>query len=157
MSDWQSIRGDAAKLHTDPRNVIFRPASVGASVLLLKIGAAVNVVWGLTVIISVISSDQPFTRHVTGPFLVGSDKFWFWEAVLTIFIGYYGYKRTSGIGTGERAAHLPAVCVSIFNVLLGLLAFPWGLFQAVVGLAQFLALNSEGMEQWITKDVTQHG
>jgi hypothetical protein len=157
MSDWASIRGDAAKLHTDPRNVIFRPMSVGAAVLLLKVGAVVNLVWGAVIVYLSIAEDAPFVGNVGGPLGVGSDKFWFWTGLFIIFLGYYGWKRAPGVSTGERAAQIPSISVSILNVLLGLLAFPWGLFQGVIGLLQFLALNSEGNEQWITKDVTQHG
>ena len=157
MSDWASIRGDAAKLHTDPRNVIFKPTSVSAAVLLLKIGAAVNLVWGAVVIVLSIAKDQPFVGDITGPLGVSSDKFWFWYGVFVIVVGWLGWRRTHGVDTGEQASRLPTVCVSVFNIILGLLAFPWGMFQAVIGLLQFMALTSEGNQQWITKDVTQHG
>ena len=157
MSDWASIRGDAAKLHTDPRNVIFKPTSVTAAVVFLKIGAAVNLIWGAVVIVLSITKDQPFLGNITGPLGVSSDKFWFWYGVLVILVGWLGYRRVSGVNTGEAASRLPTVSVSVMNILLGLLAFPWGLFQAVVGFGQFMALTSEGNQQWITKDVTQHG
>ena len=157
MSDWQSIRGDAAKLHTDPRNVIFRPASVAAAVLLLRIGAAVNLVWGAVVIWLSIAEDQPFIGNITGPLGISSDKFWFWYGALVILVGWLGYRRATGVGTGESAARYPTLVVSVLNIVLGLLAFPWGMFQGVVGLLQLITLTSEGNEQWITKDVTQHG
>jgi len=157
MSDWASIRGDAAKLHTDPRNVVFRPISVGAAVVLLKFGAAVNLIWGAVVIVLSISKDLPFVGNITGPLGFSSDKFWFWYGVFVIVVGWLGWRRVEGVGTGEAASRLPTVAVSMFNILLGLLAFPWGMFMAVVGLLQFIALTSEGNQQWITKDVTQHG
>lgn len=157
MSDWQSIRGNAAKLHTDPRNVIFRPASVTASYHLLRVGAVVNLVWGLVVIISVSTHDSPMTRHITGPFIIGSDAFWVFVGLLTIFLGYVGWTAAEGVRDGAAAARYPARTVAHLNIVLGLFAFPWGLFQGLVGLAQVVALNSEGNEQWIKKDVTQHG
>lgn len=157
MSDWASIRGDAAKLHTDPRNVIFRPTSVGAAVVLLKVGALVNLVWGAVVIVLAITKNHPFVGHVTGPLGLSSDKFWFWYGALVILVGWLGWRRAAGVGTGEAASRYPTIAVSIFNVILGLFAFPWGMFEAVVGVAQLVALTSEGNEQWITKDVTQHG
>jgi hypothetical protein len=157
MSDWQSIRGNAAKLHTDPRNVIFKPASVSAAVLLLKIGTLVNTVWGLYIIGSVAFEEEPFRRHFTGPFFVGSDAFWTFVGLLTLYLGYAGWKTAKGVGEGAAAARYPARTVAHLNVVLGLLAFPWGLFQGIVGLLQAATLNSEGNEQWIKKDVTQHG
>ena len=157
MSDWQSIRGDAAKLHTDPRNVIFRPAPVSALVLLLKIGALVNLVWGLVIVGSVLFEEEPFGRHITGPAWVASDAFWFWTGLLIILIGYWGWKCAPGVHSGEHAARWPARTVAHLNLILGLLAFPWGMFQAVIGLAQLITVNSVGNEQWIQKDVTQHG
>jgi hypothetical protein len=157
MSDWASIRGDAAKLHTDPRNVVFRPLSVGAAVVLLRFGAAVNLIWGAVVIVLSISKDLPFVGNITGPLGFSSDKFWFWYGVLVLIVGFIGFRRSAGVGTGESAARYPTLSVSIFNTILGLLAFPWGLFLGVLGLLQFVALTSEGNEQWITKDVTQHG
>ena len=157
MSDWQSIRGDAAKLHTDPRNVIFRPASVSAAYHLLRVGAVVNLVWGLVVIISVSTHDNPMTRHITGPFWVASDAFWVFVGLLTILAGWWGWKTAPGVYSGEKAARYPSTSVATLNVVLGLLAFPWGLFQGVVGLLQLMTINSVGNEQWIQKDVTQHG
>jgi len=156
MSDWASIRGDAAKLHTDPRNVIFRPTSVGAAVLLLKVGAVVNLLWGATVVVLSIAKHHAFDG-TTGPFNGSSNSFWFWYGVLVIVVGWLGWRRAAGVGTGEAASRFPTIAVSVFNVVLGLLAFPWGMFEAVIGLLQFITLTSEGNEQWITKDVTQHG
>ena len=157
MSDWESIRGNAAKLHTDPRNVIFRPASVGAAVGLLYVGALVNLVWGAVCVVLATTKDQPFVGHVTGPLGVSSDAFWFWYGLVVILLGWLGFRRIKGVGTGEQASRLPTVSVAVLNVVLGLLAFPWGMFMAVVGIAQFMALTSEGNQQWISKDVTQHG
>jgi len=157
MSDWASIRGDAAKLHTDPRNVIFRPSSVGVAVLLLKIGALVNLVWGAAAIYLSIAKNHPFVGNVTGPAGLSSDKFWFWYGVSVILVGWLGYRRIDGVGTGEAASRYPTIAVSILNIVLGLIAFPWGMLTGIIGVLQLVALTSEGNEQWITKDVTQHG
>jgi hypothetical protein len=155
MSDWASVRGDAAHLHTDPRNIVFRPVSVTAAVYLLKFGAAVNLVWGAVVIYLSIAKDNFI--GATGPFAGSSDKFWFWYGVAVLLIGWLGYRRVDGVGTGESASRYPTIAVSGFNIVFGLLAFPWGMFLAVLGFLQFAALTSTGNEQWITKDVTQHG
>jgi hypothetical protein len=157
MSDWQSIRGDAAKLHTDPRNVIFRPASVAAAYQLFRVGAVVNAVWGLVIILTVLISEERFGNHITGPFWVSSDAFWFFLGLLTILVGWWGWKTAPGVYTGEKAARYPSTTVATLNLLLGFFAFPWGLFQGVIGLLQLITVNSVGNEQWIQKDVTQHG
>jgi hypothetical protein len=55
MSDWQSIRGDAASLPTDPMNMTFRPTGVTIVGALIWVAAIWQAIVGVFAIIVAIS------------------------------------------------------------------------------------------------------
>ena len=58
MSDWQSIRGDAASLPTDPMNMTFRPTGVTIVGALICLAAIWQAIVGVFAIIVAISSND---------------------------------------------------------------------------------------------------
>ena len=106
MSDWYSIRGDAAALPTDPLNMKFRPASVSLASLLVKVAAIWQFILGILVIWSAISTSQ-LERLFKGQELAkySDGRLWF-TGLIAIFFGLILWNVAKSLKEGDNTARI---------------------------------------------------
>ena len=146
MSDWQSIRGDASRLPTDPRNEIFQPVGLTAVIVFMWIGAVVNFLWGLDLILHAARMSS-LTFRVTGPAGSGQGYWWFMGA-LTIAVGFIYVAIARGLRRGDPNFRTLAQIFAVIDIVFGVLAFPGGIFQIVIGGLVLWILSREDMRKW---------
>jgi hypothetical protein len=146
MSDWQSIRGDASSLPTDPRNEIFEPMGLTVVVALMYLGAAINFLWGLDLIVHA-GRMSSLTFRVTGP--AGSGQgYWLFMGALTIVVGFIYVAIARGLKRGDPNYRQLAQIFAIIDIVFGVLAFPGGIFQIVVGAWVLWLLSRPSLRKW---------
>ena len=151
MSDWQSIRGDAASLPTDPMNMTFRPGGVTFVGALIWVAAVWQAVVGVFAIIVAISSDQR-ERFFDGQFLgtVSDGYLWFFGlASLALAYLYIVLSRT--LLAGDDFARIITIALAVINIVFALFSFPWGILSMVLSILVIALLCSPKATRWFNQ------
>jgi hypothetical protein len=141
MSDWQSIRGDAASLPTDPMNMTFRPGGVTFVGALIWVAAIWQALVGVFAIIVAISSSQK-ERFFEGQYLgtVSDGYLWFFGlASLALAYLYIVLSRT--LLAGDDFARVVVLALAVLNIVFALFSFPWGILAIIVNVAIIALLS----------------
>lgn len=148
MSDWYSIRGDAAALPTDPLNMKFRPASVSLASLLVKVAAIWQFILGILVIWSAISTSQ-LERLFKGQELAkySDGRLWF-TGLIAIFFGLILWNVAKSLKEGDNTARIFVIALAVLNIVFGLLSHPWGIVAIVLNALVLYLLANSGSARW---------
>jgi hypothetical protein len=151
MSDWQSIRGDAASLPTDPMNMTFRPGGVTFVGVLVYLVAGWQALVGAFAIITAISSDQK-DRFFKGQYLGGvSDGYlWFWGLV-AIALAFLFFTLARTVLLGDDFARTVIIALAVLNIVLALFSFPWGIASVILNVLVIVLLTSPKATRWFNQ------
>ncbi len=155
MSDWQSIRGDAASLPTDPRNEIFEPRGIVVVAGVMWLGAVLNFLWGISLIWHSARINS-LTFRVTGP--AGSGQgYWLFMGLLSIVLGFIYVGLARGVRRGDPNSRQLAMIFAGINIVFGLFSFPGGLIEVILGGIVLWLLTRPATIKWfgIPRDYSQ--
>jgi hypothetical protein len=134
MSDWQSIRGDAASLPTDPMNMTFRPTGVTIVGGLIWVAAIWQGIVGFFAILTAISSSQ-VERFFNGQYLGGvSDRYLWAFGLLSVAMSVIFVIIAKTLLAGDDFARVIVVVLATLNIVFALFSFPWGVLSMIVNL-----------------------
>jgi len=148
MSDWQSIRGDAAALPTDPNNMKFRPLGVTVVGILVRVAAVWQFVVGVFAISEAITS-SPASRFWKGQYLgtVSDGYLWFYGIVAILF-GALLWWVASTLVDGDPTARLIVVALAVINVIFALFSFPYGIIGMALNVLVLALLSTPSTSRW---------
>jgi hypothetical protein len=148
MSDWQSIRGDAASLPTDPMNMTFRPTGVTVVGYLIWVAAAWQAIVGVFAIIAAISSDQA-ERFFKGQLLGGvSDSYLWFFGIASICVAYLLVIVARSLLEGDDFARIAVIALAALQIVFALFAFPWGVLTLIASVVIIGILCGPKATRW---------
>jgi hypothetical protein len=141
MSDWQSIRGDAASLPTDPMNMTFRPGGVTFVGALIWVAAIWQALVGVFAIIVAISSDQK-ERFFNGQYLgTVSDSYLWFFGLASLALAYLYIVLSRTLLQGDDFARIVVIALAVLNIVFALFSFPWGVLSLIVNVLVIALLS----------------
>lgn len=134
MSDWQSIRGDAASLPTDPMNMTFRPTGVTIVGALIWVAAIWEAIVGVFAIIVAISSSQA-ERFFNGQFLGNVSDSYLWAfGLLSLALAAVYVIVAKTLLAGDDFARVVVIVLAALNIVFALFSFPWGVLGMILNI-----------------------
>ena len=148
MSDWQSIRGDAAALPTDPMNMKFRPTGVTVVGILVRIAAVWQIILGALAISVAISSSQA-ERFFKGQYLASvSDGYLWFFGLVAIAFGALLWWVASTLLEGDPTARLIVIAIAVIDIVFALFSFPYGIIGMVLNILVIALLSTSAASRW---------
>ena len=151
MSDWQSIRGDAASLPTDPMNMTFRPTGVGVVGVLIWAAAIWQAMVGVFAIIVAISSSQ-VERFFNGQILGGvSDGYLWFFGLASLALSYLYIILSRTLLLGDDFARIIVIALATLNIVFALFSFPWGIATMILSILVIALLCGPKATRWFNQ------
>lgn len=152
MSDWQSIRGDAAALPTDPMNMKFRPTGVTVVGYVVKVAAIWQFIVGAFAITEAITTSQA-SRFWNGQYLATvSDAYLWFYGIVAIVFGALLWWIARTLVQGDQTARLVVIALAILNIIFALFSFPWGVVGIIVNTLVIIGLSTNAAARWFQED-----
>jgi hypothetical protein len=151
MSDWQSIRGDAASLPTDPMNMTFRPGGVTFVGALIWVAAIWQAIVGVFAIIVAISSTQA-ERFFKGQYLGGVSDSYLWTfGLLSLALAAIYIIIAKTLLDGDDFARVIVIVLASLNIVFALFSFPWGVLSMIVNILIIGLLVGSKATRWFAQ------
>jgi hypothetical protein len=151
MSDWQSIRGDAASLPTDPMNMTFRPLGVTIVGKLIWVAAIWQAIVGVFAIIVAIFSSQ-VERFFNGQYLGGvSDNYLWTFGLLSIALSLIYVTIAKTLLVGDDFSRIVVIVLASLNLVFALFSFPWGVLAIIVNVTIIALLAGPKATLWFAQ------